>query len=82
MMQDAEIFKKLCEILEPEKIIAMGRKTFECVYKSLPGEENAELLRLKFWNDFLENHAEIKIRLNGNSVKIIPVAHCGSHKFD
>ena len=52
MMQDAEIFKKLCEILEPEKIIAMGRKTFECVYKSLTGEDNAELLHYKYWNIF------------------------------
>ena len=82
MMQDAEIFKKLCEILEPEKIIAMGRKTFECVYKSLTGEDNAELLKWKFWNDFLENHKNISVRIKGNSVPIIPVAHCGTHGIE
>ena len=82
MMQDAEIFKKLCEILEPEKIIAMGRKTFECVYKSLTGEDNAELLHYKYWNIFLENHSEIKVRLKGNPVPIIPVAHCGTHGIE
>lgn len=58
MMQDAEIFKKLCEILEPEKIIAMGRRTFECVYKSLTVEDKAELLKFKYWNIFLENHRD------------------------
>lgn len=79
MMKDAEIFKKLCEILEPENIIAMGRKTFECVYKSLTGEDNAELLKFRYWNIFLENHGDIKIRLNGNPIDIIPVAHCGTH---
>jgi len=82
MMQDAEFFKKLCDILEPENIIAMGRKTFECVYKSLTGEDNAELLHYKFWNDFLENHKPIKIRLKGNPVPIIPVAHCGTHGIE
>ena len=82
MMQDAEIFKKLCEILEPEKIIAMGRKTFECVYKSLTGEDNAELLKWKFWNDFLENHKNISVRIKGNAVPIIPVAHCGTHGIE
>ena len=82
MMQDAEMFKKLCEILEPENIIAMGRKTFECVYKSLTGEDNAELLYYRFWNIFLENHDEINVRLNGDSVKIIPVAHCGTYGIE
>lgn len=82
MEQDSEEFKKLCEILEPEKIIAMGRKTFECVYKSLTGEDNAELLKFKYWNIFLENHSEIKIRLKGNSMQIIPVAHCGTHGIE
>lgn len=78
-MQDAELFKKLCDILEPEKIIAMGRKTFECVYKSLTGEDNAELLNFKYWNIFLENHKNISVRIKGNAVQIIPVAHCGTH---
>jgi len=82
MMQDAEIFKKLCDILEPEKIIAMGRKTFECVYKALTGEDNAELLQYKFWNIFLENHKNISVRIKGNAVQIIPVAHCGTHGIE
>ena len=82
MEQDSAEFKTLCEILEPEKIIAMGRKTFECVYKSLTGEDNAELLKWKFWNDFLENHKNISVRIKGNSVPIIPVAHCGTHGIE
>ena len=82
MEQDSEEFKTLCEILEPEKIIAMGRKTFECVYKSLTGEDNAELLRLKYWNNFLESHKNISVRIKGNSVPIIPVAHCGTHGME
>ena len=82
MMQDCAEFKELCEILEPEKIIAMGRKTFECVYKSLTGEDNAELLRYKYWNIFLENHKNISVRIKGNFVPIIPVAHCGTHGLE
>jgi len=82
MEQDSAEFKTLCEILEPEKIIAMGRKTFECVYKSLTGEDNAELLKRKYWNDFLENHKNISVRIKGNAVPIIPVAHCGTHGIE
>ena len=82
MEQDSEEFKTLCEILEPEKIIAMGRKTFECVYKSLTGKDNAELSDCKFWNVFLENHKNISVRIKGNSVPIIPVAHCGTHGIE
>lgn len=82
MMHDAKIFKELCEILEPEKIIAMGRKTFECVYESLTGKENSELFQYKYWNIFLENHGNISVRIKGNPVQIIPVAHCGTHGME
>ena len=82
MMSDAPLFKKLCEILEPENIICMGRKTFECVYETLEGKENEELLKFKYWNTFLENHINISIRLKGNPVPIIPVAHCGEHGIE
>ena len=36
----------------------MGRRTFECVYKSLTVEDKAELLKFKYWNIFLENHRD------------------------
>ena len=78
MMSDALLFKELCEILEPENIICMGRKTFECVFEALTGKINQEILSYSNFNEFLENHEAIRIRLKGNSVPLIPVAHCGS----
>ena len=82
MISDAHLFKELCEILEPENIITMGRLTFECVYGTLEGKENEELLKFKYWNTFLENHTNISIRLKGNPVPIIPVAHSGEHGIE
>ena len=78
MMSDAPLFKELCEILEPENIICMGRKTFECVYEALTDKINQEILSYSNFNEFLENHEAIKVRIKGNSVPLIPVAHCGS----
>ena len=77
MISDAPLFKELCEILEPENIICMGRMTFECAYEILEGKTNKEILEYSNFNEFLENHDLITIRLEGNPVPIIPVAHSG-----
>lgn len=82
MMSDAPLFKDLCEILEPENIICMGRLTFECVYETLAGKPNEELEKFKYWNTFLEKHKPITLRLKGNPVPIIPVAHCGKNGIE
>ena len=78
MISDAPLFKELCEILEPENIICMGRMTFECTYEALTGKPNEEILNYRSFNEFLENHKPITIRFKGNPTPIIPVAHCGS----
>ena len=77
MMSDAALFKELCEILEPENIICMGMKTFECVYEVLEGKPNEEILKYNDFNRFLEEHEPITIRLKGSPIPIIPVAHSG-----
>lgn len=74
MLRDADLFKKLCEILEPENILCMGKRTFECVYQSLTGEP----CDVKNFNDFLDTHDEIILRINGDAVKIYPLSHCGT----
>ena len=78
MISDSPLFKELCEILEPENIICMGRMTFECAYEALTGHINEEILTYSNFNEFLENHKPITIRLKGNPIHLIPVAHCGS----
>ena len=39
MKKDSDLFKRLYDILEPENIITMGMRTFECVYYALTGED-------------------------------------------
>ena len=73
MLRDADLFKELCEILEPENILSMGKRTFECVSEALTGES----CNVKNFNAFLESHDEIIFRVNGNPVKIYPLSHCG-----
>ena len=73
MLRDADLFKELCEILEPENILCMGKRTFECVSEALTGESCI----VKNFNAFLESHDEIIFRVNGNPVKIYPLSHCG-----
>lgn len=38
MMRDADFFRELCEILEPENILCLGRITSECVCEALAGD--------------------------------------------
>lgn len=74
MFHDAELFKELCEILEPENILCLGKFTAECAYETLTGEK----LDIKNYNDFIANHAEIKIKCGENFTRFYPLAHPGA----
>ena len=64
MMKDAELFKRLCDILEPEKILCLGRKTFKCVYLALTGKKfNINGSYEKFVND----HKDIVVQCADSS---------------
>ena len=74
LMNDSEEFKKLCEILEPENILCLGRITFESVYESLIGE------KIKIsggYNDFIEQNNFFPATCGNVESKIFPLAHCG-----
>ena len=74
MLRDADLFRRLCRILEPENILCMGKRTFECVIEALTGKS----CMVKNFNRFLETHEDIILRVNGNPVKIFPLSHCGT----
>lgn len=80
MMRDAPLFLELCEILEPENILCLGKLTSECVYETLSGRPFEEIYRgAKSYNDFLDNHPPIKISygsVNKNIVKFYPLETC------
>lgn len=73
MFHDAKLFKELCEILEPENILCLGKFTAECAYETLTGE----FLKIENFNDFLANHEEIKIKCGEIFAKFYPLAHPG-----
>ena len=75
MMEDAELFKKLCDILEPEKILCLGRKTFKCVYMALTGKKfNINGSYEKFVNE----HKDIIVQCGDINSKIYPLFECDS----
>ena len=76
---DADIFKKLCKILEPENILCLGKITFQCVYESLTEEKARNLDGFNGgYNKFIVNHSNITAKCgNRNNTKIYPLAHCG-----
>ena len=74
MMQDAEEFKKLCDILEPENILCLGRLTFECVYESLRGEK---INIFGGYGDFIEENVFFTANCGKVKTKIFPFVHCG-----
>ena len=80
MMQDADLFRDLVKILEPEKILCLGQDTFMCVYYALKNDEatNFDSRVVGKYNEFLDNHSQINIRYGGNDIRIYPLAHCGS----
>ena len=75
MMKDSAEFKKLCEILEPENILCLGKITFESVYKSLKGKA---IKISSGYNNFIESHEEFVVRCGDVESKIFPLAHCGA----
>lgn len=81
MMRDADLFRELCEILEPENILCLGRITSECVYETLTGEPFKKVFGdSKNYNDFLDNHPQIVIYYGAQGQfmsNFYPLAHCG-----
>ncbi|MBR3748114.1 MAG: SseB family protein, partial [Selenomonadaceae bacterium] len=80
MMRDAELFRELCEILEPENILCLGKITSECVYETLTGEKFAKASGDGTYNDFLDNRPQIVLQYGANSEltsNFYPLAHCG-----
>ncbi|MBR4152388.1 MAG: hypothetical protein IKT98_05460 [Selenomonadaceae bacterium] len=80
MMRNANLFRELCEILEPENILCLGKLVFECVYESLSGHKFNKIYRgYKGYNDFLDNHPQFVVPYgNGKVSNFYPLAHCGS----
>ena len=79
MMKSANLFRKLCNILEPEKILCLGQSTFINVYKALTGDEARKFdsrVEGKF-HAFLDNHNQIIVRCGNVDTKVYPLAHCG-----
>ena len=79
MMHDAELFKELCEILEPENILCLGKLTSECAYEALTGEGAWKKIYSgdKNYNDFLEDHADLTVDCGNSVARFFPLAHCG-----
>ena len=72
-------FRELVTILEPEKILCLGKLTFQSVYRALT-DENASSLEnwKKGYNYFIGNHKKIIVAIGGRHIKLYPLAHCGS----
>ena len=79
MMNDSAEFKRLCEILEPENILCLGKITSECAYESLTevGSWKKIYSGFKNYNEFLDNHAELTVNCGNTTAKFYPLAHCG-----
>ena len=78
MMRDADIFRELCEILEPENILCLGQITSECVYEALTGEPFKKIYGgSKNYNDFLNKRKCINAKCGKKVSQIYPLAHCG-----
>ena len=74
MMESADIFKRLCDILEPENILCLGRLTFECVYSTLT---NQNYPKIKNYNEFIQDHEDIIAQCGKVKTRIYPLTHCG-----
>lgn len=79
MMHDADLFKRLCEILEPENILCLGKLTSECAYEALSGAGTWKKIYggFKSYNDFIENHDELTVNCGNSTARFFPLAHCG-----
>ena len=81
MKESAPLFKALCNILEPENILCLGKQTFKYVYEALNhGKESKKLKYFnKKYNDFLGDHEDFKVKCGNADTTIYPLAHCGSY---
>lgn len=77
MKKDKELFKELYNILEPENIITMGMRTFECVYETLKGEPYANIKNFDDFIKLVSSHKNIFIKKGRKSTPIYPIHHCG-----
>ena len=79
MMNDGAEFKRLCEILEPENILCLGKLTSECAYEALTGNGTWKKIygEFKNYNDFLENHANLTVDCGNSTARFFPLIHCG-----
>ena len=84
MRKDADLFKRLYDILEPENIITMGMRTFECVYYALTGKDYPGLGAYNFDNfkKLVSSHKKIFVKRGRNTVPIYPIHHCGKHGIE
>ena len=85
MSKDADPFKQLYDILEPENIITMGMRTFECVYRALTGKDYPGLGSGNFANfkKLVSNRPQnIFVKRGNQTVHIYPIHHCGRHGIE
>lgn len=73
LTHDSKKFKELVDILEPKNILCLGRKTAECAYKVLTGEN----LKIDNYNKFLNNPTKFTVKVGNIVAKFYPLAHCG-----
>jgi len=74
MLNDGTEFKKLCEILEPENILCLGKITFESVFESLTGEK---IKIFGGYDKFIEQNNFFPATCGTIQSKIFPLVHCG-----
>lgn len=81
MMRDADLFRELCEILEPENILCLGRITSECVCEALAGDAFKRIFsEAKSYNAFLDIAPQIVLPCSADKKilsRVYPLAHCG-----
>lgn len=79
MKKDAKFFKKLVVILEPDNILCLGKRTFECVYEALCGDKTQKPEGFGGeYNDFIEKYKPIDAEYGENkTTRIFPLAHPG-----
>lgn len=81
MMRDADLFRELCEILQPENILCLGRLVSECVCEALAGDAFKKIFKAaKSYTDFLDNAPQIIVPCSADKKilsRVYPLAHCG-----
>lgn len=75
LLRDRDEFKKLCDILEPENILCLGKITFKAVLKSLL---NFRINNMPNYNDFLDSSTFFPAKCGNVTTRIFPLAHCGT----